>query len=218
MAVATPPRTPEGPALPFSPNTPAPCHCFSVRASVLHPRSVPRLLRLLRGAVLAAGRRPVTRWLRAAGVADDYRPAYTTVAAAGKRTDLLAARLVHSALRPMLDQAERLTFAIDDTPTERYGPEVEGDRGGRRTPHPMGRLTLGKSRKEQQGRCGTSKRSFQFGLKPPQQNPNTSTLNRAKSGGTTGNGKEFADYRKSLRLFAITAPASSWVERRLGLE
>ena len=63
---------------------------------------------------------------RAAGVADDYRPAYTTVAAAGKRTDLLAARLVHSALRPMLDPAERLTFAIDDTPTERYGPEVEG--------------------------------------------------------------------------------------------
>ena len=126
MAVATPPRTPEGPALPFSPNTPAPCHCFSVRASVLDPRSAPRLLRLLRGAVLAAGRRPVTRWLRAAGVADDYRPAYTTVAAAGKRTDLLAARLVHSALRPMLDQAERLTFAIDDTPTERYGPEVEG--------------------------------------------------------------------------------------------
>jgi DDE superfamily endonuclease len=112
--------------MPFSPNAPAPCHWFSVLASVLDPRSAPRLLRLLLGAVLAAGRRTVTSWLRAAGVADEYRPAYTTVAAAGKRTDLIAARLAHSALRPMLDRADRLTFGIDDTPTQRYGPEVEG--------------------------------------------------------------------------------------------
>ena len=112
--------------MPFSPNSPAPCHWFSVLASVLDPRAAPRLLRLLLGAVLAAGRRTVTRWLRAAGITDDYRPAYTTVAAAGKRTDLLAAQLAHSALRPMLDQTDRLTFGIDDTPTQRYGPEVEG--------------------------------------------------------------------------------------------
>ena len=146
MAVATPPRTRKdfGPAV--SPNTPA-CHCFSVRASVLDPHPPPDSS-VSSG---AARRRPTHRHPLAPrpGVADDYRPAYTTVAAAGKRTDLLAARFVHSALRPMLDQAERLTFAIDDTPTERYGPEVKGDRGGRRTPHPMGRLTLGKSRKEQ---------------------------------------------------------------------
>jgi hypothetical protein len=112
--------------MPLSPNTPVPCHWFSVLASVLDPRSAPRLLRLLLGAVLAAGRRTVTSWLRAAGITHEYRPAYTTVAAAGKRTDLLAAQLAHSALRPMLDQADRLTFGIDDTPTERYGPEVEG--------------------------------------------------------------------------------------------
>jgi hypothetical protein len=80
----------------------------------------------LLGAVLAAGRRTVTSWLRAAGIAEEFRPAYTTVAAAGRRTDLIAARLAHSALKPMLTGANRLTFGIDDTPTERYGPHVQG--------------------------------------------------------------------------------------------
>jgi hypothetical protein len=112
--------------MPFSPNTPAPCQWFSLLAALLDVRSAPRLVRLFLGAVLAAGRRTVTSWLRAAGIAEDFRPAYTTVAAAGKRTDLMAARLAHSALKPMLAGASRLTFGIDDTPTERYGPHVEG--------------------------------------------------------------------------------------------
>jgi len=112
--------------MPFSPTTPAPCQWFSHLAAVLDPRSAPRLVRLLLGAVLAAGRRTVTSWLRAAGITDEFRPAYTTVAAAGKRIDLMAAQLAHSALRPMLAKIDRLTFGIDDTPTQRYGPEVEG--------------------------------------------------------------------------------------------
>ena len=112
--------------MPFSPTTPAPCQWFSYLAALLDVRSASRLLRLFLGAVLAVGRRTVTSWLRAAGVTHDYRPAYTTVAAAGKRTDLLAARLAYAALRPMLAGAERLTFGIDDTPTRRYGPHVEG--------------------------------------------------------------------------------------------
>ena len=112
--------------MPLSPTTPAPCHWFSYLAALLDVRSAPRLIRLFLGALLAAGRRTVTSWLRAAGIAEDFRPAYTTVAAAGRRTDLLAARLAHSALRPMLAGARRLTFAIDDTPTQRYGPHVEG--------------------------------------------------------------------------------------------
>jgi hypothetical protein len=121
--------------MPFSPTTPAPCQWFSLLAALLDVRSAPRLVRLLHGAVLAAGRRTVTSWLRAAGVTDEFRPAYTTVAAAGKRTDLLAARLAHAALQPMLSAAERLNFGIDDTPTQRYGPEVEGA-GIRHNPTP----------------------------------------------------------------------------------
>jgi hypothetical protein len=112
--------------MPFSPNTPAPCHWFSLLAALLDVRSAPRLVRLFLGAVLAVGRRTVTSWLRAAGITHEFRPAYTTVAAAGKRTDLMAARLAHSALKPLLAGADRLTLGIDDTPTERYGPHVEG--------------------------------------------------------------------------------------------
>ena len=90
-------------------------------ASALDPRSAPRLAWLLVGAVLARGRRTVTSWIRAAGLSAEFRPCYTTVSAAGRRTDLLAAHLVHEVVKPLVAGADRLTFALDDTPTERYG-------------------------------------------------------------------------------------------------
>jgi hypothetical protein len=68
----------------------------------------------------------VTSWIRAAGLSDEYRPCYTTVAAAGKRADAVAARLVHGVVKPLVAGAARLTLALDDTPTERYGPKVQG--------------------------------------------------------------------------------------------
>lgn len=108
-------------------HTPAvPCHWFSTLASALDPRSAPRLIRLFLGAVLATGRRTVTCWLRAAGLTAEFRPAYTTVAAVGKRTDLLAAYLTPAVVRPLVAEADRFTFALDDTPTPRYGPCVHG--------------------------------------------------------------------------------------------
>ena len=106
--------------------TPTPCQWFSQLADLLDSRSAPRLIRLFLGALLAAGRRTVTCWLRAAGVTHDFRPAYTTVAAVAKHTDLMAARLARSALKPMLGGTDRLLLGIDDTPTQRYGPHVEG--------------------------------------------------------------------------------------------
>jgi hypothetical protein len=48
------------------------------------------------------------------------------VAAIGARTDLAAARLAHEVVKPLVAGATRLTFAIDDTPTERYGRQVQG--------------------------------------------------------------------------------------------
>jgi hypothetical protein len=59
--------------------------------AVLAPRRIPRpqirprLAWLLLGAVLARGRRTVTSWIRAAGLTTQFRPCYTTVAAAGKK-------------------------------------------------------------------------------------------------------------------------------------
>jgi DDE superfamily endonuclease len=90
----------------------------------LDRRSGARLPQLLLGILLARGRRTVTSWFRAAGITDEYRPAYRTVCAAGRRTDALA-RSTLRAVQHLLS-GPRLTVAIDDTPTARYGPEVEG--------------------------------------------------------------------------------------------
>jgi hypothetical protein len=84
------------------------------------------LARLLLGAVLARGRRTVTSWIRAAGLSAEFRPAYTTVAAAGKQTDLIAAILLVDVVKPLVAGAKRLTFALDDTPTEHCGPDIQG--------------------------------------------------------------------------------------------
>jgi hypothetical protein len=81
---------------------------------------------LFRGAVLARGRRTVTTWIRAARLRGRYQSCYTAVAAAGKRADRIARRLLTEVALPMAKGAERLTLAIDDTPTERYGPHVQG--------------------------------------------------------------------------------------------
>jgi hypothetical protein len=105
---------------------PVPCQWFSWLAAPLDRRSAPRLALLFLGAVLARGRRTVTSWIRAAKLSDQFRPCYTAVAAAGKRADRIARRLLTEVVRPLLKGATRLTLALDDTPTQRYGPNVQG--------------------------------------------------------------------------------------------
>ena len=105
---------------------PAPCQWFARIACVLDRRSAPRLALLFLGAVLASGRRTVTSWIRAAGLSDQFRHCYTTVAAAGKKAETIAAYLFLEAVKPLLGEAQRLTIALDDTPTKRYGPHVQG--------------------------------------------------------------------------------------------
>jgi hypothetical protein len=99
---------------------------LTVFSAVLDKRSAVRLATLWLGVVLARGRRTVTRWIRAAGLSDQFRCCYDTIAAAGKRADLLAARLTHAAVKPLVAGESRLLFALDDTPTRRYGPYVQG--------------------------------------------------------------------------------------------
>ena len=127
--------------MPFSQPTPALCQWFFRLASALDCRSAARLVRRFLGAVLARGRRTVTSWIRAAGLSQEFRPCYTAVAAAGKRADRIAGRLACAAVKPLVGDAGRLTFALDDTPTERYGRHVQG---GGRAPQPVpraGRVT-----------------------------------------------------------------------------
>lgn len=96
--------------------------------AALDRRSAPRLLLLLVGALFAKGRRTVTSWFHAAGITTDFRPAYNALGAAGRRVDALSYRLLGIALKPLMRRipGDRLLFAIDDTPTVRYGPCVQG--------------------------------------------------------------------------------------------
>ena len=106
--------------------TPAPRQWFPWLAAALDRRSAPRLALLFLGAVLARGRRTVTSWIRAAKLGGQYQSCYLAVAAAGKRADRIARRLLTEVVRPLLKGATRLTLALDDTPTKRYGPHVQG--------------------------------------------------------------------------------------------
>jgi hypothetical protein len=105
---------------------PVSCQWFSRLASALDCRSAPRLARLFLGAVLARGRRTVTTWIRAGKLSDRFQSCYIAVAAAGKKADTIARRLLIEVVRPLLKGATRLTLALDDTPTKRYGPHVQG--------------------------------------------------------------------------------------------
>jgi hypothetical protein len=105
---------------------PAPCQWFARLAAALDRRSAPRLASLLLGAVLARGRRTVTAWIRAARLGVHFRPCYRAAAAAGRRPDRIADRLLAEVVGPLVVGAERLTLALDDTPTKRYGPRVQG--------------------------------------------------------------------------------------------
>src|SRR5262245_29623333 len=128
MAVLTPADHPSRSRPPTTSSHPLtiPCQWFSRLARSLDRRSAPRLALLFLGAVLARGRRIVTSWIRAAKLSDRFRPCYTAVAAAGKKADCVAARLALDAVKPLVADTERLTLALNDTPTERYGLHVQG--------------------------------------------------------------------------------------------
>src|SRR5437764_571997 len=75
---------------------------FAALACWLDRRSAARLPLLLCGILFATGRRTVTSWFRAAGINDDFRPAYTTVCAVGRQADHMALSTL-DAIKPLLD-------------------------------------------------------------------------------------------------------------------
>lgn len=91
----------------------------------LHARNRWRLPVLLTGMLFAGGRRTVTTWLRAAGVSDDYQDYYYFLTCVGRKSESIATQLVALVLRT-LPLPQRLLLVIDDSPTKRYGPKVEG--------------------------------------------------------------------------------------------
>ena len=94
-------------------------------AAGLHARNRWRLPVLFLGILFASGRRTVTSWLRAAGISDDFQDYYYFLAVVGRKSKVIATQLVVLILRT-LPLPERLLLVIDDSPTKRYGPKVEG--------------------------------------------------------------------------------------------
>jgi SRSO17 transposase len=110
-----------------SSHTPAPrCQWFSTLAKALDPRSARWLAVLFLGVILARGRRTVSCWIRAAGLSNQYRRCYATAAAIGRRTERVAMCLLLELIKPLVADVSRLVLALDDTPTQRYGPKVQG--------------------------------------------------------------------------------------------
>ena len=97
---------------------------FCDLAGWLDRRSAPRMQLLLLGILSGSGRRTVTSWFRAAGITADFRQGYVTVCAAGREVQSISIDPV-LAVKPLLPK-KRLVLGLDDTPTPRYGPEVEG--------------------------------------------------------------------------------------------
>jgi len=95
--------------------------------AVLDPRVAFRLAIIISGVLLADGRRTASSWFVAAGVQDDWDQFYDCLIHVGKRScelSLIVLGLVAEKLAPGF--AARVVVALDDSPTKRYGPRVEG--------------------------------------------------------------------------------------------
>ena len=72
-------------------------------------------------------RRTASSWFRAGDIGDDFRQAYHTLGSVGREATNMATTVLLEVERSVATQDEdRLVFAIDDTPSKRYGPCVEG--------------------------------------------------------------------------------------------
>ena len=94
-------------------------------AAGLHGRSRWRLSLILLGMVFARGRRTVTTWLRAVGIREDFADYYYFLQPLGRKSKDLARRLL-TLLLVRLETGPRVLLAVDDSPTKRYGPQVQG--------------------------------------------------------------------------------------------
>jgi Transposase DDE domain len=81
---------------------------------------------LFLGELLAHGRRTATAWFRAGGIADEFRRAYTLLGTLGRSKVPAGAAVLFADLRGAIDPGPHWLFALDDSPTPRYGPCVEG--------------------------------------------------------------------------------------------
>jgi hypothetical protein len=98
--------------------------CVQSLSQLLDPRLRQRLEHILLGVLFAPGRRTVSSWLRAIDAGRDFKRYYYFLGSLGRNPGWVAAYLlglVYSRVQP----GQRVVVAIDDSPTKRYGPDVE---------------------------------------------------------------------------------------------
>lgn len=100
-------------------------HGVNWLAAGLHGRSRWRWSLILMGMLFARGRRTVTAWLRAVGIADDFADYDYFLQPLGRKSNDLAVRLLMLLLM-RLQLPGHVLLAADDSPTKRYGPHVQG--------------------------------------------------------------------------------------------
>src|SRR5262245_24976918 len=94
-------------------------------SGMLHGRLAWRLLPLLTGMLFAQGRRTVASWLRGGGLGNDFRRYYYFLGSLGRNVKYISSVLLRR-VADVIQPGDRLLAALDDTPTKRYGPLVEG--------------------------------------------------------------------------------------------
>jgi DDE superfamily endonuclease len=95
-------------------------------AGPLHQRLAWRLSIMVLGLLFATGRRTVASWLRGAQVGKDYRAYYYFLGAVGRKCEWIGCRLLRLVWDRLSSRPLYEVVALDDSPTKRYGPHVEG--------------------------------------------------------------------------------------------
>jgi hypothetical protein len=95
-------------------------------AGPLHQRLAWRLSIMVLGLLFATGRRTVASWLRGAQVGKHYKACYYFLGAVGRKCEWISFRLLRLVWDRLSSRPLYEVVALDDTPTKRYGPHVEG--------------------------------------------------------------------------------------------
>jgi hypothetical protein len=102
--------------------------CIATFTAFLDARQADLMRPLFQGILFAHGRRTATSWFRAGDCADDFRRAYHLLGTLGRcHIDTCSSLLLGRLRRDLAPQPpDHWLFSLDDSPTQRYGPHVEG--------------------------------------------------------------------------------------------
>jgi hypothetical protein len=71
-------------------------------------------------------RRTCTSWFRAGGITDEFQRGYRAIGCTGRNTKAMGLTILYDIADSAAAGSERIKLTLDDTPSQRYGPRVEG--------------------------------------------------------------------------------------------